>query len=162
MYSCQNVHECHPLLHSLHSFTSFTSFTSASSGRLSSIFYDEISIDWAIPPPFGKNVQKSPVFMITSFWNRWDPPPFWEKIQKIAFFQIWKFPIGRDPPTPHSEFFQKIAYFFCSPYSTSWDFCAVRYDDHHMILWQSSYGDIMTLTCCQYLIITENIWFAWY
>ena len=35
------------------------------------------------------------------------------------------------------------------------------YDDHHKIIWWSSYEDMMTLTCCQDHILTENIWFVW-
>ena len=30
-----------------------------------------------------------------------------------------------------------------------------------MIIWWSSYEDMMTMTWCQDLIITENVWFAW-
>ena len=46
-------------------------------------------------------------------------------------------------------------------YSICRVFCAVWYDDLHMMIWWSSYEDMMMMPPCRDHILTENIWFVW-
>ena len=65
------------------------------------------------PPPFGKNIKKSPFFYDNILLEKVRPTPLFQK--NLSFFLIRKFWIWRDPPAPLLDFLRKKQYFFMPP-----------------------------------------------